>query len=159
DDRRRARRRDRDRVALRLPERLPLPRLRLRLGDRGAGHRARGAARVGAHAPRGRAGGDGEGRGMSDLRAASPRAASGGRPLATMLLALAVGVVLAWSVAPALWQALTALKPDAQITHRPTVYFPHPPTWRHVVALWERKPMAVYLANSAWVSAWATLLC
>jgi len=75
------------------------------------------------------------------------------------LLALAVGLVLVWSVAPAAWQALTAFKPDAQITHTPTIYLPHPPTWAHVVALWQRKPMAIYLANSAWVSGSATLLC
>ena len=73
--------------------------------------------------------------------------------------ALAVAVVLAWSLGPAAWQALTAIKPDAQITRVPTVYLPHPPTLRHVLALWERKPLATYLGNSAWISAWATLLC
>ena len=76
-----------------------------------------------------------------------------------VLRALAVLAVLAWSLGPALWQALTAIKPDAQITHIPTIYLPHPATWEHVAALWERKPFARYLANSAWVSAWATLLC
>ena len=75
------------------------------------------------------------------------------------MLALGVALVLAWSLAPAAWQALTALKPDAQITRTPTVYLPHPPTSEHVVALWQRKPIALYLANSAWVSGWATLLC
>jgi multiple sugar transport system permease protein len=57
------------------------------------------------------------------------------------------------------WQALTAVKPDAQITHTPTIYLPSPATWRHVAALWERKPFGLYLANSAWISAWATILC
>jgi len=32
-------------------------------------------------------------------------------------------------------------------------------TWEHVAALWLRKPFGRYLANSAWISAWATLLC
>jgi multiple sugar transport system permease protein len=73
--------------------------------------------------------------------------------------ALALVLVLAWSAAPAVWQALTAIKPDAQITRTPTVYLPDPPTWRHVTALWERKPFGGYLANSAAVSAGATLLC
>ena len=72
---------------------------------------------------------------------------------------LALAVVIGWSLAPALWQALTAIKPDEQITRIPTVYLPHPPTSRHLVALWTRKPFATYLANSAWISAWATLLC
>ncbi len=72
---------------------------------------------------------------------------------------LAVALVLAWSLAPALWQALTALKPDSQITRVPTVYLPRPATWEHVATLWERKPFAHYLANSAWISAGATALC
>lgn len=72
---------------------------------------------------------------------------------------LALALLLAWSVGPALWQILTALKPDAQITRVPTVYLPHPPTWDHVAALWERKPFGRYLWNSAWIGAWATLLC
>jgi multiple sugar transport system permease protein len=67
--------------------------------------------------------------------------------------------MLIWSIAPAAWQGLTALKPDAQITHVPTIYLPQPATWQHVASLWERKPFARYLANSAWVSAWATLIC
>jgi multiple sugar transport system permease protein len=72
---------------------------------------------------------------------------------------LALAAILAWSVGPALWQVLTALKPDAQITRIPTVYLPHPPTWDHVATLWERKPFGRYLWNSAWIGAWATLLC
>jgi multiple sugar transport system permease protein len=71
----------------------------------------------------------------------------------------ALGLALAWSVAPALWQALTAVKPDAQITHVPTIYWPNPVTWEHVARLWERKPFGTYLANSFGVSAAATLLC
>jgi multiple sugar transport system permease protein len=73
--------------------------------------------------------------------------------------ALGVVLVLAWSLGPALWQGLTALKPDSQITRVPTVYLPHPVTWRHVAGLWERKPFARYLVNSAWISAWATVVC
>ncbi len=82
------------------------------------------------------------------------------RPRATgALRALALAAVLALSAAPAVWQALTALKPDAQITRTPTVYLPSPPTWRHVQALWDRKPFGRYLANSAAIAAAATLLC
>jgi len=81
------------------------------------------------------------------------------RAVAGGTVALAVAMVVAWSLAPAAWQALTAVKPDAQITQSPTVYLPNPLTWGHVRALWERKPFARYLTNSAWISAWATLLC
>ena len=76
-----------------------------------------------------------------------------------VLAACGIALMLAWSIAPALWQALTAVKPDAQITHVPTVYLPHPIVWTHVVELWARKPFGTYLANSFRVSAWATLIC
>lgn len=83
----------------------------------------------------------------------------GERTAATAIGAVGISLMLLWSIGPALWQGLTALKPDAQITHVPTMYLPHPATWQHVADLWERKPFARYLANSAWISTWATLLC
>jgi multiple sugar transport system permease protein len=86
------------------------------------------------------------------------RARAEGRTTA-LPLALGIAIVLLWSLGPAVWQALTAIKPDAQITTMPTVYLPHPPTWVHVLQLWERKPFGLYLANSAGVSLAATLLC
>ena len=67
-------------------------------------------------------------------------------------------LVAAWSLAPALWQVLTALKPDAQITRVPTLYLPDPATTEHFVALWQRKPFGTYLLNSFWIGALATLL-
>ena len=85
-------------------------------------------------------------------RAARPRWAGA-------LFAIGTSLMLIWSVAPALWQLLTAIKPDAQITRFPTVYLPHPPTWEHVERLWSRKPFGTYLVNSVSVSGWATLLC
>jgi multiple sugar transport system permease protein len=69
-----------------------------------------------------------------------------------------VALIAAWSLAPAYWQLLTAVKPDEQITRVPTVYLPAPPTWDHVRGLWERKPFAAYLGMSALVSGAATLL-
>jgi len=71
-------------------------------------------------------------------------------------LRLAVAAILLWSFAPVAWQVLTALKPDRDITRVPAVYLPHPVTWEHVTALWERKPFGVYLANSALVAGAAT---
>lgn len=80
------------------------------------------------------------------------------RPAAAAALALAVALAAAWSLVPALWQAATAVKPEAQITAVPAVWVPSPPTAEHVRALWERKPFARYLANSTFVSLAATLL-
>ncbi len=73
-------------------------------------------------------------------------------------LALAVLALVVWSLAPAVWQVLTALKPDRDVARVPTVYLPHPVTWKHVAALWERKPIGAYLANSAAISGASTLL-
>jgi multiple sugar transport system permease protein len=73
--------------------------------------------------------------------------------------AAAVAALVAWSLAPAAWQLATALKPDGQITQVPTAYLPRPPTLEHFATLWERKPFGAYLANSAWISSAATLLC
>lgn len=73
-------------------------------------------------------------------------------------LAAALAPILLWSLAPAAWQALTAVKPDAQITRVPTAYLPWPPTLAHVRSLWERKPFAAYLLNSTLISGAATLL-
>lgn len=80
------------------------------------------------------------------------------RPAAAAALALAIALAAAWSLVPALWQAATAVKAEAQITSVPAVWVPSPPTAEHVRALWERKPFARYLANSAFVSLAATLL-
>ena len=80
------------------------------------------------------------------------------RPAAAAAAALAVALAAAWSLVPALWQAATAVKPEAQITSVPAVWIPSPPTAEHVRALWERKPFARYLANSAGVALAATLL-
>ena len=80
------------------------------------------------------------------------------RPLAAAALAVAASLAAAWSLLPAAWQALTAVKPEAQITASPAVWVPSPPTTEHVRSLLTRKPFARYLANSATVSLAATLL-
>ena len=74
-------------------------------------------------------------------------------------LALAALLVALWSVAPALWQVATAVKPDGEITRTPVVWISRAPTLAHVKALFERKPFALYLVNSAVVAGGATLLC
>ncbi len=72
--------------------------------------------------------------------------------------AAATLMLLAWSLAPALWQLSTALKPDAQITRTPTIYLPRPPTFRHFAELWHRRPFASYLAQSLRISTAATAI-
>lgn len=77
---------------------------------------------------------------------------------ARLPLIAAVAVTVLWSLSPAAWQLLTALKPDDQITRVPTVYLPHPATGKHFAALFTRKPFAAYLLNSTAVSGASTLL-
>jgi multiple sugar transport system permease protein len=81
------------------------------------------------------------------------------RSLGGVAAALGLAAMLAWSLAPALWQGITSVKTDAQITSAPAVYLPDPATAVHYEALFRRKPFATYLANSAVVAAGATLLC
>jgi multiple sugar transport system permease protein len=73
--------------------------------------------------------------------------------------ALALTLVIAWSTGPVVWQFLTAIKTDAQITHSPVVYWPHPATSEHFRAIWERKPFGIYLLNSTFIALFATILC
>ena len=70
----------------------------------------------------------------------------------------AIVLAVGWSVGPIVWQLLTAIKPDAQITHAPVVYWPHPPTAEHFGAIWERKPFGIYLLNSTFIALFATIL-
>ncbi|MGH7724266.1 MAG: carbohydrate ABC transporter permease [Candidatus Eiseniibacteriota bacterium] len=70
-----------------------------------------------------------------------------------------VTVLVAWSLGPAVWQLLTALKPDNQIARYPVVYLPRPATLEHFFALWSRKPFGAYLLNSALVALGATAIC
>jgi multiple sugar transport system permease protein len=89
---------------------------------------------------------------------AEPRSRGAGGALPRLTLGAGVVLLCVWSLAPALWQVLTALKPDEQITATPTVYLPRPPTLSHVETLWERKPFGSYLLNSTLVAGGATLL-
>jgi multiple sugar transport system permease protein len=66
--------------------------------------------------------------------------------------------VLTVCLAPIAWQALTALKPDAQLTKVPIAWWPSPPTLEHVRTLWDRKPVASLLLNSLGVATASTLL-
>ncbi|MCK9588216.1 MAG: carbohydrate ABC transporter permease [Terrimicrobiaceae bacterium] len=75
----------------------------------------------------------------------------GGRPW--------LAVLLAWCLAPLLWQAVTSVKPDAEITALPARYWPGQLTFGHYEALFVRRPFAHYLWNSFFISSCATVLC
>ncbi|XQQ07923.1 MAG: carbohydrate ABC transporter permease [Leptolyngbya sp. IPPAS B-1204] len=74
-------------------------------------------------------------------------------------LAVAVGLLLIFSLAPILWQVLTSLKTNADIAAVPNVYFPRQLTLEHYIELFRRRPFLRYMLNSAFVASVSTLLC
>ena len=70
-----------------------------------------------------------------------------------------LGVVIAWSLAPFLWQIITSLKTGEEIAALPVTYFPSAPNLRNYQALFTRKPFAQYLFNSFFISSASTVLC
>lgn len=71
--------------------------------------------------------------------------------------AFAVAAVVAWSIAPFLWQAVTSVKPDAEMTRLPPL-LPMEPTLEHYRAVLSGTSFLRIIANSALVATCATLL-
>jgi len=76
-----------------------------------------------------------------------------------ILLPIAVIAVVAFFLGPILWQVLTSFKLNPDISAIPTVYFPRKITLEHYLSLFRRRPFALYILNSAFVSITSTLLC
>jgi len=75
-----------------------------------------------------------------------------------LILAIAVVAVVAFSLAPVLWQVATSLKTNADISAVPNVYFPKELTLAHYVELFARRPFWRYALNSALVAVISTAL-
>ncbi len=69
----------------------------------------------------------------------------------------AVIAVAAWSIAPFLWQAVTSVKPDAELARLPPL-LPVGPTLEHYRAVFTGASFLRIIANSAIVASSATLL-
>lgn len=74
-----------------------------------------------------------------------------------VLFSLGIAALLAWSLAPFLWQAVTSLKPDADLTRLPP-FLPTAPTMDHYRAVFSGTPFLRIIANSALVASAATVL-
>jgi len=72
-------------------------------------------------------------------------------------LVLAVLAVAAWCLGPFLWQAVTSVKPDAELTHLPPL-LPTEPTLAHYRSVLSGTPFLRFIANSAVVATCTTLL-
>lgn len=71
------------------------------------------------------------------------------------------GVVLlvAWSLAPFLWQVLTSIKPPGEVVTVPPTYWPSRPSLASYARIFETRPFARYILNSFLVALGSTALC
>ena len=89
----------------------------------------------------------------------SPSQTQEGMNWKPLLLGVAVVLVVIFSLAPVLWQLLTSIKINADISRIPNVYFPREYTLAHYAQLFDRRPFLRYVFNSAFVAIVSTLLC
>lgn len=77
------------------------------------------------------------------------------------LIILPLGIILLviFCLAPLLWQFLTSLKVNQDISSLPNIYFPTRYTLDHYINLFTSRPLVHYIFNSAFVSIASTLLC
>ena len=76
-----------------------------------------------------------------------------------LILPISAILVVAYFLAPIIWQVLTSFKVNADISAIPNVYIPKRITFEHYLSLFQRRPFALYILNSAFVSITSTLLC
>lgn len=76
-----------------------------------------------------------------------------------IILGTSVFLIVIFFLAPIIWQVLTSLKVNEDITAVPNIYLPSKITWEHYIELFQRKPFVNYILNSALVSIISTLLC
>ena len=76
-----------------------------------------------------------------------------------IILGVSVFLIVIFFLAPIIWQVLTSIKVNEDITAVPNIYLPSKITWEHYIELFQRKPFANYILNSALVSIISTLLC
>lgn len=74
------------------------------------------------------------------------------------VLPIAIGLLVLFSLAPVLWQLLTSIKVNDDISAIPNVYFPRRFTLEHYRDLFVRRPFWSYLFNSFFVATTSTLL-
>ncbi|MGR3275802.1 carbohydrate ABC transporter permease [Acaryochloris marina NIES-2412] len=87
----------------------------------------------------------------------SPSKPSGS--LKGLLLTGSVILVVLFSLAPVLWQLLTSVKVNEDISQVPNIYIPLRYTLEHYIELLSRRPFASYLFNSSLVAITSTFLC
>lgn len=79
--------------------------------------------------------------------------------LQKILLLVTVVLVVVFFLAPILWQVLTSVKVNEDISAIPNVYLPNRLTFEHYTQLFSHWSFVVYILNSALVSIISTILC
>ncbi|HEY9768688.1 MAG TPA: carbohydrate ABC transporter permease [Coleofasciculaceae cyanobacterium] len=67
--------------------------------------------------------------------------------------------IVVFFLAPILWQILTSVKVNEDISAIPNVYLPSQITVEHYTQLFSRRPFLIYIFNSALVASISTVLC
>jgi len=76
-----------------------------------------------------------------------------------IIFGVCVLLVVIFSLTPILWQLVTSIKLNEDISAVPNVYFPTKITFNHYLELLNRRPFLLYIFNSALVSVISTILC
>ncbi len=76
-----------------------------------------------------------------------------------IILGLGILATVLFFLGPILWQVLTSVKLNKDISAIPNVYFPSQITFNHYTELFARRPFWYYIFNSALVSIISTVLC
>lgn len=79
--------------------------------------------------------------------------------LAKVCLALSIVLILVFFIMPIIWQVLTSVKLNEDISAIPNVYLPGKLTGEHYAELFGRRPFLTYIFNSALVASISTILC
>ena len=74
-------------------------------------------------------------------------------------LYLGILAIMVFFLAPILWQILTSVKLNKDISAIPNVYLPREFTLEHYAQLFSRRPFLTYVFNSALVASISTVLC
>jgi multiple sugar transport system permease protein len=70
-----------------------------------------------------------------------------------------IAAIMIFFLAPILWQILTSVKLNEDISAIPNVYLPSKLTLEHYLQLFSRRPFLTYIFNSALVASISTVLC
>jgi multiple sugar transport system permease protein len=79
--------------------------------------------------------------------------------LKRLFILVLIWAMVAFCLAPFVWQVITSFKTDQEIISVPAVYVPEKISFEHYRALFLRKPFARYLWNSFLISTVSTVIC